>query len=669
MRLYHRSRDDKEWGISRCHFDAEHSRVGLALDRLGDLSDEFPDDAQIVYAEGVIRRDFLGQGLVARELFERAYRLDDRHWSAAVNATLLARDEEEFRKWAGVFQAVAPAGEPGLEFIAGLLDNLDEWMRCWQMHGYAAQAAFEAKQFGPSAANTELLLLTGAISPVEEVGARRNRAQCLRALDREAHQYRESIREDFNPAERLALHEAVAEIERAIGIDESDAELWNLKSAWCLFLNRIEEAVESAERAIELRPFHYPKPYTNKAVALAHLGKNSEALACVRKALEEAEKSASAADAAQARRLIDDFTTPSREPSLHELEEPIIRHILNSARITADLEVGLLPSRSIEKLIKGFTGRALKIRSGQSLDYVPLVAELLSDFTPDTAYWVVLKSSDYSQSMHEHCMHAALHVAAHSDGVRQRDATRFLALSFLGAMRGDEIRRVYRQAILETSAAASDEMAHLDAIMRDELKRINHLFPRLIAKQAPVAERERERADHNIISRFSGKAAHVAQPHSQRFDRSVGPDLRPTGLSGRPPLTKGGVIFNAAMQAAPFIGLGMGWLIGRGSGAAVGFLTGVVVACVGWIYFFFVRNHPGTRCEVCGQRFIKGPASPPLIDNVGVMFSTAGMLSGAEGPGDECVKCGRIFCTSCARTGAECECGSTRFRTVRLIYR
>jgi hypothetical protein len=57
---------------------------------------------------------------------------------------------------------------------------------------------------------------------------------------------------------------------------------------------------------------------------------------------------------------------------------------------------------------------------------------------------------------------------------------------------------------LEVSAAASDEMAQLDQLMRQELARFMPVMPRLIADQTPVDQAGRARAEHNILSRLQG---------------------------------------------------------------------------------------------------------------------------------------------------------------------
>ena len=67
MNLYKLDKEDKINYINRSFFDAEHGWITLALNRLESLLNEFPNDPQVLYAEGLIRKDFLGQGIKAEE--------------------------------------------------------------------------------------------------------------------------------------------------------------------------------------------------------------------------------------------------------------------------------------------------------------------------------------------------------------------------------------------------------------------------------------------------------------------------------------------------------------------------------------------------------------------------------------------------------------------------
>ena len=131
MKFFHHSTDDVGIWINRCHVEAADGRVSLALERHRQLANEFPEDCHRAYDEGLIRRDYLGQGLIARDLFEKAYELATQsdvtstRWFAACNAANLARDEQEFRRWASIAVTLAPEEHPDHEFYKNQLDILD----------------------------------------------------------------------------------------------------------------------------------------------------------------------------------------------------------------------------------------------------------------------------------------------------------------------------------------------------------------------------------------------------------------------------------------------------------------------------------------------------------------------------------------------------------------
>jgi hypothetical protein len=118
MRLFSRSHEDMFQCLNRCFFDTQHGRVSLGLERLRDIEDEFPGEAEVAYMEGLIRMKYLGQGIAARELFERAYKLNDKHRFSAFNATKFARTEKEFREWAKISIEISPEDVSIAEFVA-----------------------------------------------------------------------------------------------------------------------------------------------------------------------------------------------------------------------------------------------------------------------------------------------------------------------------------------------------------------------------------------------------------------------------------------------------------------------------------------------------------------------------------------------------------------------
>jgi hypothetical protein len=84
------------------------------------------------------------------------------------------------------------------------------------------------------------------------------------------------------------------------------------------------------------------------------------------------------------------------------------------------------------------------------------MAGLLSDFSPETVFVLTLGIAQQDSCVYDRCMNGALYVAAYSEGARQRDAARFLALSTLSILNGSRMRQMYRQAILYTTATGKE---------------------------------------------------------------------------------------------------------------------------------------------------------------------------------------------------------------------
>jgi tetratricopeptide (TPR) repeat protein len=265
-RIYARNRNDAINVVKRCFFEAERGRVSLALDRIHDLQTAFPNDADFIYAEGLLRKDFLGQGLRAYKLFEQALRANPNHDSALFNATKYSPSETEFKNWAKIALAVTPHDAYLLDLVRGIEANLLAGASYTELLGGAAERLYEDNQPAESAAFADLALSTGGFE-LSELALRITRARCLRTLAKKAAQHRKSVAEHFPIEERLALHGAMEEMERALALDAYDPELWNLKSAWCNLLDRHTEAMSCADTSIELRPNNYTKPWIRRVVA------------------------------------------------------------------------------------------------------------------------------------------------------------------------------------------------------------------------------------------------------------------------------------------------------------------------------------------------------------------------------------------------------------------
>ncbi|MGA2456893.1 MAG: hypothetical protein ABSF85_04950 [Terriglobales bacterium] len=516
MKRYKRDNDDKINSLNRCYFDAEHGWVHLALDRLADVRLEFANDGQVEYCEALIRKDFLGQGAVAEEFFLKALRADPSHKFAAFNAAKYARSWDEFQRQAGVAR-IACAGDPDLQFLRQVEEGAQH-VRYEDLLAQGAQEYQAHEKFGESAALAELSLGAGPHSLENELALRSGRALALRELDKAAANSRTNRGEGFPPDERLALKDAIRELGKAIELDPEDHVSWNFQSAWMILLCRWEEATAAADKALSLSPEGYLKPITNKATALAGKGQEDDARALAMKALESATKlgTEGSADRELAKHLLDDLARPvaSDDEALAALAE----RITNGASLIARQEMAQWQNSSDgAELLKGLQKRCAAVGKEWSDRYIRIVSEMLIYFCPASVWISILKLSDSNSTAYEHCLYAAIYIAANDPGVLGRDACRFLVYLLLGAREPARIRRSYREAILGPAAAGSGAFAGLADRMRSELVSVNKALVKLVADQPPLTDHELEHACHITLSRFQDFKSESFEPKRRRW--------------------------------------------------------------------------------------------------------------------------------------------------------
>ncbi len=508
MRFYSRSESDKINSINRCFFDVQQSRVWLALERLTGLHAEFPNDHHVLYSEGLIRKDCLGQGLEAGRLFQAAFRAgpaqrDETRVLAACNATRFAKDEIAFRQWGQVAAQVAPQ-DLGLQMLRTKVDiGLRAGLPYREILLNDAKAAADAGNLGTTASLFEIALASAQLQPNLEANVRRVRAETLRRLDVAADGYREALGATFRPEQRLTLKEALAELERALTLDPYDAEMWNLKSAWSWLLDRPAETIAAADRAIELRPHNYANPHVNKANALRKLGRDQEALACAREAVKQAEAGGSDSDKVLARLSLETHSAPWSTPTLQSLEQ-LLEQIVHAARVLSEKEIGQWKG-SIANVERGFAERIALLGQDFHPQYVRMMAELLVFFTPETGHRIVLKACKRSTKVMTYCIHALGHIMANSDYEAPYEAARLVTLLLLadGTSRG--IGAAYRE-LVKDQAWEPDEQGRIDRLLSEELSGIHPDLPHLVTTQSvPIstgnAETETERSLLNAIRR------------------------------------------------------------------------------------------------------------------------------------------------------------------------
>ncbi len=513
MKYLRHTKADTGFWINRAHFDATHGRVTLGLLRHHELTVGFSDDAHVIYDQAVFRREYLGEGLAALALFEKAYDLAGRAgekgtlWFAACNAADLSRSEEEFRHWAALAIQASPKRHPDRIAIAKALESLDDSTAYVALLLDRMEQESQATRHGASAATAEIILQLRPLPNEVERKISFQRAMELRALDRDSQLQSEAFNESIPPEERITLHAALSELARTITLDPYDSELWNYQSAWQFLAARYTESLESAERAIQLRPHGYPRPWVNKAMALRVMGRGSEALGCARKALSIAETSDQEyrLELDDIQRLVERYQQAPSRPTANELAQAI-RETLNGVKRRYEVELERHRSR-IKQIVRGVLIRARNIGRTEGTAYVPMMAQLLSDFSPEVCTLIVGMCCEKRPEMVELFLWSTLYLVAHSEGIQQRDAARFLGHYFLLSAAGSNIdaaRRVYRLTVLALSAIGHGPTADLDQVMRTELGRMHPEFPRAIAEQEPLQSHELAEAQLRFSIHFSG---------------------------------------------------------------------------------------------------------------------------------------------------------------------
>jgi len=506
--------------IRRCYFESDQTRVALALSRLMELGEQFPDDARISYTEGVLRRDHLGQGLRARDLFEKAYWVGircglpgDYCWSAASNSADLARDETEFQKWARLTETAPPLGEGNRPDFKSIKVNLADGIPFRELQLQRASTSYTEGHIGSSAALMEVALTGGGPDAMEEAHVRRYRAQHIRELDQKCDGLREPMCEWFGPAERIALSEALAELDRALALDPYDAELWNLSAAWNNLLEKFGEALRSAEKAMELRT-PYPKAHTNAAWALYRLGRYEEAKERIALAHKQAQELPDPGDIEQTERLVRTYSRPPSAMRAEDLDLPL-ETLLRAAKRCSDIEMEAVQGDiHLGNLVDRLIDHARSVTGAMATGYVPMIAELLSDFTPETVCNVIINAKQRSPKLMDDWYYAALFIIANSSGVEKRDAARLVWLLLFIPLDANRVRDNYRHLVLAPSFV-KPLLGTLDIAMREELHRINPLLHDFVTSQAALTETEKAHAEHEASTRLSAPR-HLELPPAQR---------------------------------------------------------------------------------------------------------------------------------------------------------
>jgi len=505
QRLFKRAAGDKAAAMERAYFDADRGCIELALERMADIRVEFPRDAVLEYAEGCLRKDSLGQGRRALQQFRLAQEYEPTHLFSAFNAAKYASSEEEYRARSAHARHLAPA-DPDLR----LFDEIDGELAAGRTYGellsnFVALAQQHAK-YGDCAAASELAIGTGDWSRPQELDLRRARCWALRELDRTEESARQVRREDYPPRERLALAEALAELELVLDLDPCDPKMLNFKSAWLVLMRQYEGAIAAADAALAVQPTGYLKPLTNKSLALARMGRHDEAGVVAASAIEMAKGLGAEFDddVTKARGLLESLRVNGDALSDHEQLAMYAKNCMQTAKLTAEEAENRWGAKKRGfRLAKGIQKRCARYGQRWHPDYISQTAEIFHDFCPEWVLVALFELGNTNQAAFEHFLHAALFVAAQAEGVMARDACQFNVLIMFGALEPQLVRSSYREAVL-APAAVDARFAPLAGRMRAALDRLHPELPRLVADQSPIDASDRQRALTKTLSRFAG---------------------------------------------------------------------------------------------------------------------------------------------------------------------
>lgn len=520
MQFYTFSNEDKiATAYNRCFFDAENGRTWLALLRLEDMRNQFPDDPDINHAEAIIRVRFLGQGLVGQDLCWKAFtqkpNLQDtsQALSLALNSS---PDANTFQTRAAVALRTYPNDQSVKQIIQLERESREEGKPHWifldkfltpliQEQGKAIDASL-VKDPGIFASRIELILHSGSneIPPDEKAHYLRFRGELLRELDRTAENKLKFLGENFIPKDRLSLQQALSEFEK--NIDDPyfrDAETLNLCAAWSFLLHCFQDSINFADEAEELGGPEYINPIQNKALAYSALGDGISSKNCFQKALEIARRHG---DDARAQNILLAMEEQKKlpPPQFHELR-PKFESVLGGDGDVSYHEITAAKG-TLESMGGHFAKRLKLIGLDWSPKYFVVVAELLAFYSPESAHFIIAKAlesfpEERGKQVVGHLTIATHFLAANANGVLRRDCVRLRTLQLISLLDADIILEVYRKQVRDISLEANRPLSEVADLIKDEMARFHPLMPNFLDNLPPMSTDDRKNAQF-VINEF-----------------------------------------------------------------------------------------------------------------------------------------------------------------------
>lgn len=493
----------------RCFADAENGRVWLALMRLEDLREQFPDDANVDYAEALIRIDYLGEGLKAGQLCWKASQSEPRLREALFNSVKYAPDRETFLNRISKVIISFPNEQGIVSLQAMELANHADGNLYWFYLRNLLDPELNEKRPGEYAAIIELILNDGGdnIPPEEYAKLLRIRGESLRKIDRNAENRLRFQGEQFLSDERIALATALKEFEENITDPYfRNMETLNLCSAWSMLLGFFDQSIKYADKAIELGGIEYLYPHRNKALSLWGTGKQKESLDLDQETLHKAETAGDEVQAEEIRKAIADHRKKLPE-NLAEFR-PAIEVVLGGAGDVAYQEITAGKS-TLEGISSQFQIRLNKIGRRWTVAYVPLMSEMFAFFSPEAAHFIIVDAinklpDNTKNEILDNISMALRYLAAYGTAVVKHDSVRLIALQILGTLEANKMLKIYRQSILNLSVASlGSPLSMLSELVKKEMSRISFYLPFCIENQPVINNDELEIAHRLIHDRFT----------------------------------------------------------------------------------------------------------------------------------------------------------------------
>lgn len=501
--------DKKATAYQRCFGDAENGRLWLSFLRLNDLRGQFPNDADIDYAEGLLLLEHLGEGINAQELFWKAYQRNPQLKEALFNAAKFSPDQNTFDLRIAEARRIAPDERGIQELYQNNVHFKGEKEPFWKFLLSMLVPDFAENRPGDYASVIQLILKSGGddIPPADYAHFVRVRGECLRKIDRKAEARLQFLGEHFRPEDRLALKHALDEFEQNIHDPYfRNQETLNLCGVYSMLLGLYEKALKYADQAILAGGVNYIYAHRTRALVLWEMGQKRDCITLEEAMLRKAS-------------LLGDNTQVDAIKKVLEMHNKYQPSNLAEFKPNMNLMFSGVGDAAFDEITQGkskiggiaaaFRTRLGMLGTGWNVGYIPVMAEMFAFFSPEASHFILDEAIKKMPAQNQYdfitnVITASIFIAVHSKGVLQRDATRWLTLRLLSPLDAKSIRIAYRQLIQNISlAAVGSSLSSLSDLVNNELSRISPHLPGWLDDQSPMSSDEEALARTFISERIT----------------------------------------------------------------------------------------------------------------------------------------------------------------------